>query len=384
MFRRILSVGAGALFTAALAIPQQATQPNTQKKPKDAEELRLYTAVSRESDPARKIPLLDQWNARYPESDYRQERNLYYISCYSTMESNAMRSNAPDDAISAGAAAARAMLAKASAMFAVDMKPPAVKPDDWKTAWDEAVLDAHVTLASIALNRRSYPEAEAEYLAILAEHPSDAATAFRMGSAIVSERDTARYPEAIYYLARSVTITGAGALNDSGKQTTETYLEKIYLGYHGDLSGVDDVKKVASQSPALPANWKIQSVQEISQDRIAAAEQFAKDHPDIVLWRSLKERLIAADGETYFADSVKDRELPPLKGTVAAQPDAKMIVVAIEEAGSGEITLKLDSALRTPVPPGTAIEFVGVPESFANAPFMVTMTAERGKITVLP
>jgi hypothetical protein len=381
MSPRILFVGAGALLTAALAIPQQAPQPNPEKKPKDAEELRLYTAVSRESDPAKKLPLLDQWKARYPDSDYRPERNLHYISCYSTMEGNALRPNAPEDAISAGAEAARTMLAQAVALFAEDMKPPAVKPDDWKTAWDEAVRQAHATLAAIALNRKNFADAETQYLAVLEAHPGDAATALQMGSAIVSERNPARYPDAIYYLARAVSVTGPGTLNDAVKQSTETYLERIYSNYHGDLSGFDDVKKAASESTTLPAEWKILSVQQIAQAQSLAEEQFAKEHPDLVLWRTLKDNLLAANGETYFVDSVKDRELPLLRGTIASQPDPKTLVIAIEGA---EVTLKLDSPLRTPVASGAAVEFIGVPESFTKNPFTVTMTAERSRLAGLP
>lgn len=79
--------------------------------------------------------------------------------------------------------------------------------------------------------------AEIELLALLEDQPNDAAIAFQFGSTIVSGRDTNRYPAAIYYLARAATATGPGALNPGGKQTTEDYLGRIYLNYHGSLAG---------------------------------------------------------------------------------------------------------------------------------------------------
>jgi len=151
MFHRIFSFSAAAAATAALVL----AQPTTTRPA----ELQLYSAISREPDPARKLPLLDQWAALYPQSDYQKERNLYYISCYATMEGNALQPGAQSDTISAGAEAARAMLAKAMALFALEMKPPAVKPEDWKTAWEEAVHQAHSTLAAIAFNQKDYPKA---------------------------------------------------------------------------------------------------------------------------------------------------------------------------------------------------------------------------------
>jgi len=369
MFHRIFSFSAAAAATAALVL----AQPTTTRPA----ELQLYSAISREPDPARKLPLLDQWAALYPQSDYQKERNLYYISCYATMEGNALQPGAQSDTISAGAEAARAMLAKAMALFALEMKPPAVKPEDWKTAWEEAVHQAHSTLAAIAFNQKDYPKAETELLALLEDKPDDAATAFQLGSVIVSERDTSRYPAAIYYLARAVTAAGPGALNPGGRQATEDYLERIYSNYHGSLAGLVEVKSAASQAPALPADWKIQSIKEISEARIATEEQFAKDHPDIALWRNLKDNLSASDGDTYFKESVKDRELPSFKATVISQPDARTIIVSIDTTGAAEATLRLDSPLKVSLNAGTEIEFTGVPESFAREPFMVVFSQAK-------
>jgi hypothetical protein len=230
MPNRLTRFIASAVLVSALGTAQQT--------PTDAD---LFGATAKENDPAKKLALLDQWTAKYPETAFKQQRNLHYISGYSTLAGNASKASAPAEAIAAGQNAARAMLDKGDALFATDLMPAGVKPGDWMAARQEFIRQAHSVLAMIALKEMNYPAAEAELTALLnLNHDmnhDDAATSLQLGAAIVSEKMPDRYPVAIFHLAHAVMTTGSGALNEKARKSTEDYLENIYRNYHGDLSG---------------------------------------------------------------------------------------------------------------------------------------------------
>jgi hypothetical protein len=163
----------------------------------------------------------------------------------------------------------------------------------------------------------------------------------------------------------------------------EDYLENIYRDYHGSLTGLDEVKMAAMEAWIPPPGWTIQSVTAITQAQIAVEEKFAEEHPEVVVWRTLKARLTALDGDDYFAADVKGAEIPHLKGTVAAQPDAKTLVLAMDDPAMAEATLRFDSALKGRTATGTVLEFSGVPVSFAKTPFMVIFSVEKIKVNGL-
>jgi hypothetical protein len=367
---------AGAVLVSALGIAQPT--------PTDAGN---FSAVAKENDPAKKLALLDQWTAEYPQTAFPQQRNLQYISGYSKLASNAAGASASAGTITAGQTAARAMLNKADALFAPDLMPDGVKAGEWAAARREFIRQAHSVMATIELNTRNYPAAEAELIALIAlDHEmnrDDAATSLQLGAAIISEKMPDRYPVAIFHLAHAVTTTGPGAFDEKTRKSTEAYLENIYRNYHGDLSGLDEVKRASSVAWMPPAGWTIQSVLTISQEQRDAEEKFAREHPGIVVWRNLKSKLLMPDGNEYFAADVAGAEIPNLKGKVFAQPDARTLVVVIDDLDPlkpAEATLRFDSALKGKVEAGTVLDFSSVPQMFTKDPFMITMKVEKAKV----
>jgi len=159
---------ASALLMCALGAAQLAQQP-----PSDAGH---FGAVAQENDPAKKIALLDRWTAAFPQTAFQQQRNLHYISVYSTLAGNAAKANAWADAIAAGRHSARTMLDKRDTLFAPDLMPAGVKPGDWSAARQEFIRQAHSVLATIALREMNDPAAEAELTALLEMNHDDAAT----------------------------------------------------------------------------------------------------------------------------------------------------------------------------------------------------------------
>jgi len=374
MANRLSRLIAIAALVSALGISQQT--------PGDAD---LFGAAANERDPAKKLALLDQWAAKYPETAFRQQRNLHYISAWSTLAGYAAKDGASDTAVTAAQNAAHAMLAKADALFAPDLMPAGVKAGDWEAARQEFIRQAHSVLAAVALNQKNYPAAEAELTALLEMNHDDALTSYRLGKAVVAEMRTDRYPVAIFHLARAVAATGPGAFNESERKSTEAYLENIYRNYHGDLSGLDEVKRASGDAWIPPPGWTIQSITAIAQAQADADGKFAREHPEVVLWRNLRARLTARDGEEYFAADVKGAAMSNLKGKVLAQPDAKTLIVVMDfvdtaKPQAGEAALKFDAALKGRVAEGTLLEFTGVPQALAKDPFMVTMSVERKNV----
>jgi tetratricopeptide (TPR) repeat protein len=373
MLYRTLCVIACAILIAAPGKPQQSNQ----KKVKDQVEADLYNAVAREKDPLQKLSLLDNWSLKYPDTEFRQERNLHYVSSYTNLEARAVAPNAPPEILTGGEKAARTVLSTSDSLFAPEMAPGSVKPDDWAIAREEAIRQAHTVLATLASNRKDYSQAEAEFGKLLELTPDDARAAYRLGVSIVGQKQPGRYPVAIFYLARAV-----GFFKGPESSAAEQYLEKVYVTHHGDLSGLEEVKLAASKTWAPPPDWHIKSAGEIDEEKAASERAFAQAHPELVTWRIIREKLLAADGADYFAANLKDVEVPNLKGTVLSQPGVKELVLAVDGL-KPDATLKLDVALKIRLEPGTVIGFSGVPLTWANDPYVLTLQTAAKSVAVL-
>jgi hypothetical protein len=156
------------------------------------------------------------------------------------------------------------------------------------------------------------------------------------------------------------------------------------------LKGLDQVKETAAKTPLPPDGWTIQSVTEISKAQTAAEEKFKAEHPEIVLWRVLKDKLTAAGAEAYFETDLKNIELPKLKGKVLGQTSPKELAVLMDYVSTAnppavaDATIKLDGPWKGKIEPGTVISITGaVAESFAKDPYMMTMRADRKSVQVL-
>jgi hypothetical protein len=365
---RLSRLAAGAVVFCAIATAQQTSG--------DAD---LFRASSGETDPVKKLAVLEQWTAQYPDSLYKQQRNLLYMAGYSALALDAAKGTG----VAAGERAAHAMIDRADALFASQMMPGGVQENAWKAGRVDFVTQAHGALATIALNGKNYVEAESELMAILELNHSDAATSYRLGATLVAERNPVKYPAAIFHLARVVTVMGPGAVDDSAKKPIEDYLENIYRDYHGSLMGLDEVKMAAMEAWISAGRLDDPEHNGDCAGQIEADEKFASEHPELAVWRTLKARLTAPDGEDYFASDVKGTEIPRLKGKVTAQPDAKTLLLAMDDPAISDATLHLDTALRAQTLAGTELDFTGVPLSFTKTPFMMIFSVEKSKVNGL-
>jgi hypothetical protein len=374
-------IAAGLMLIALLGMAQQAPQ----KQAKNQQEFDLYSAARNEQDPLKKLAAIEAWKASFPETDLREDRNLFYLSAYLGLEGAAVKPGASANAIEAGEKAAHTVIEKQDAIFATSIKPPYIKDADWEAARRQATLQSHGTLAALAMVRKDFAAVESETRVVLGIVPADSSAALMLSRAIIAGGKQDRYPEAIYQVARA-----AGEVPEAQKKALDSQLQRMYEGYHGDLKGLDQVKETAAKSPLPPDGWTIQSVTEISQAQIAAEQKFNKEHPELVLWRVLRDNLTAAGAEAYFETELKNIELPALKGKVLGQTGPKELTVLMDYLAPAQppaladATIKLDGPWKGKIEPGTVISINGaVAESFTKDPFTITMRADRKSIQAL-
>ena len=416
-FTRLTGISAIALVSVISGLTQTQTPTTTpapaakEKKVKDQGEYDLFTGVTKETDPAKKLALLNTWKEKYPDSDYKLERLQFILAAYQQLNQPAKMidtakeilavdpkdiqalywistltptlGNTSPDALDLGEKAANGLL--------VAEKPATATDDAWKTAKTQTDAIAYSTLGWIANIRKNYDVAETNFKKSEEINPNAAQVSYWLGNVILSEKKPERQSEALYDIARAATYDGPGSLTPDGRKTIDTYLTKAYTTLHGDQTGLSDLKAQAKASAIPPANFHIQTAAEVA---AAKDEELKKTNPQLAIWLGIKGQLLGPDGQTYFDGSMKGAAVPKLKGwLVAAKPavKSKELLVNMEgkDESSANVTLKLVGSDGTPLAltgkaeVGVEIEFEGVPESFTKEPFMVTFNVEKAKITGL-
>ena len=417
-FRRLTGISVIALGSVISGLAQTPQTPATtpapaakEKKVKDQGEYDLFTAVTKETDPAKKLALLNTWKEKYPDSDYKLDRLQFMLLTYQALNQPAKMidtakeilvmdpkdiqalywistltptlGNTSPDALDTGEKAANGLL--------VAEKPAAVSDDAWKTAKTQTDAIANSTLGWIANARKNYDVAETNFKKSLEINPAAAQVSYWLGNVILSEKKPERQSEALYDIARAATYDGPGSLTPDGRKTIDAYLTKAYTTLHGDQSGLAELKAQAKATALPPPNFHIATAAEVA---AAKDEELKKTNPQLAMWLGIKGNLLGTDGQTYFDGTMKGAAVPKLKGwLVSAKPPlkSKELLVNMEgkDANGANVTLKLVGSDGTPLAltgkpeVGVEIEFEGVPESFNKEPLMVTFNVEKSKITGL-
>ncbi len=385
----------------------QAQQP--QKKVKDQGEYDLFNAVLKETDPKKKLELLNTWKQKYPESDFKDDRLVYLIQTnaqlakypdaianakellaidpknitamfyINTLTPAAYPENPPADALDTAEKAAHGLLNAE--------KPPTAKPEEWQKAKTDLEATGHKTLGWVAWQRKNYDVAEQEFSKSLQINPRQGEVSYWRGSALLATRKPEKQAQGLFDIARAVALPASqGGLPDEVRKKLDAYLTKTYVAYHGSEEGLAQIKQMAATQPLAPAGFDIKSKAEIE---AAQAEQEKKSNPSLALWKTLKNELTSPNGQQFFEANMKGAKVPGgaegvqrFRGTlVAAKPATRPteLIVAVTDPSTPEVTLKLDKALAGKPVPGSEVEFEGVPESFTREPFMVTF--EQATVT---
>jgi len=384
VFDRLSKKLAGVFLTGIMVAGAWAQAPKAPAV-KDQGEYDLTQAIQKEADPQKKLDLLNQWEQKYPESDFKGQRGLMMMQAEGAIAGKGAQPGASAADLDAGQKAAQHLIDNLDKYFADENKPAQATADQWKQAKEQTTLQAHQFLANIDMARKTPAgdaAAETEFKKVIELSPNNATASYQLGTLILRLKNIGRYPEALYYIARAINDSGPLALTPAGKKAAEDYLKKAYNGYHGSDQGLDEVMKASAASPTPPAGFTIESITDIQKKQEGDEAAFASAHPDLALWRTIKTALSAPDGNAYF-EQVKGSEIPPqaddakfkrFTGKVVSQSDKKDELLVNVDSPVGDATLRFEAPLKGTIEVGTEVKFKGVIDSFVKDPYMLTFS----------
>jgi hypothetical protein len=398
----VLTLCVGSLWAQDAAKPKQV---------KDQMEYDLFTAATKETDPAKKIQHLLTWKEKYPESDYKNDRLVLMITTYQalrdgekmlttaqellkndpknvsglyyvTLLTRSLANTAPDR-LELGEKAANGLLGVLPEMFDDAKKPAAVTADAWKKEEEKLEIEAYKTLAFIQMAKKNFAGAADEYTKILKLNCTGAVS-YQLSTAMLQQKKPELQFPAMFHVARAAHYTGEDALAPDVQKQVQAYFEKVYTKHHGSKEGMQEVIDLTKKSCFPPDGFTIKSEQQIIAEQ---EKEMQEKEPQKYLWVQVKKALIADGGAAYF-EQIKGSALPKLKGKVISVSPAtrpKEITIAISTDDTPEIKLVVDAAYPNAAEPGTVLEFEGaVPKEFSADPFLVTADIEKAQITGWP
>lgn len=388
------------------------------KKYKNQAEYQIYDTVAKDmaaNNSAKAITDLESWQKSYPDSDFKDDRQVLFVQAYAAAKQPAKAIDAAggllsredlESAVSGPANAIKLLFTTATAipqvpaptpeeletagkaarqLLAYDKKPDGVSIEAWTQARSQLQTAAKATLLYLALlpgvqamQKNDCTGAETAFTKALEENLDSARAAYELGRAqlCLYKTQPQKASPAIYEFARAAALDSAN----------EAYLEKIYEQYHGkDPDGLRQLKELAAKSPQPPAGFTVKSVTDVANEKQA---EFEKSNPQLALWMKIKGALADTDGEQYFTASLLGTEVPQLRGVlVSAKPTCrpKELLVAVplpdtQQPLQPEIALKLDKPLAGKPDPNSEFHWVGAPTAFTKTPFLLTMDAEVAKL----
>jgi hypothetical protein len=215
--------------------------------------------------------------------------------------------------------------------------------------------------------------------------PAAAEISAWLGAVMATEQQPDKRVPALWQLARAAAYRDSGALPDELRRQYGEVLERLYTSYHGDTSGLDQLRTAAAAAPFPPAGFDIESV-------AAAAlrkqdEELSRTNPQLAAWVRIRQKLEAPDGDKYFAETLHNNPLPKLKGVlIKADPPGKPneLTIGVIDPAQAEIVLKLTTELPSDAGAGTVLEFEGIVDSFVKSPFGLTVISDPSKISAWP
>jgi hypothetical protein len=383
------------------------------KNYKDSAEYQAYDAVAKDmaaNNSAKALADLDTWQKNYPDSEFKDDRQLLYVQAYAAAKQPA---KAIDTATSllpkqdweaanrlkllftttvsiqqlASPTSEQLTTAEKAArqLLAYDQKPEGVAADAWSQARKQLQTAAKDALRYIAflpgmqaMQKNDCATAETAFARALGDNPDNAHAAYELGRAqlCLYKAVPEKASPAIYEFARAASLDPAN----------EPFFEKLFEQYHGqDPDGLRQLQELASKSPLPPAGFKIKSITEITDEKQA---EFEKSNPQLALWMKIKGALADTNGEQYFTSNLQGAEVPQLKGVLVGarplcQPKELLVSVPMPDAPQplqAEILLKLDKPMTGRPEANAEFHWIGVPAAFTKTPFLLTMDAEVDRL----
>ncbi|MGB7760372.1 MAG: hypothetical protein WBL61_11115 [Bryobacteraceae bacterium] len=425
------AVLAGLLVAAGLVQVAGAQSAPAEKKYKDGE-FDIYSAAAKDVNGrnfAQAIKDLDTWKQKFPDTDFKIERQTLYILAYSGAGQGDKTVDAAAPMITAGvdtvftdpqagpgqairvlfaavtaivgipnpSAAQLAIADKAAhALLDYNRKPPGAdgKPmsdADWNSARIQLQPPAKAALLYMAMlpgnqamakDPKDCVAAQAAYSKALNDYPDQTAISYNLGLALSCQRKNS---EAVYEFERSAVLdaTLGGTQPDPGK--IKTFADSAYTKVHGSDEGLAQLKDQVKAATLWPDGYHIKTATEIAEEK---QKEFEQSNPQLSMWMKIKAALSDSDGVAYFESQLKGAAVPKLKGVlIDAKPACKsntlLVAVPLPDAQGepvAEIALKLDPPLTGKPALNVEVQWEGLPSAFAPSPFLLTMDTDKAQI----
>ncbi len=414
-------VGMGRAAAAQAAGGQAAQSGQTgQKNYKDRAEYDLYSKITQTQDPKARLDLLNQWQDKYPTSDFADDRLKYFINTLAQLAPNdpAARqqliqkcqdmlkkdpkyflanyyialwgpavggATPPADLQTQVDTAAHAVLDGVADTFSAAKKPAKVSDEQWTTLKNQATALAHNALAWEAASKKDTATAENEYKASLQANPDQGTVSAAYGKLLIDDK---KYPEGLFEYARAAQYSGPGpAVAPDARAKLLDYFNKAYSDYHGSADGADKILADAKTNALPPAaDLNITSAADLANAAAAKINDRINSDPQFKLWYTIKQSLTGDQGDAFFNSNVKDAEIPggaegvkDFTGTVISidPPDRPTkVVLGIEDPTKPDATLEFSQPLPASaldkVKVGQKLDFSGVADSYNKDPYMLT------------
>jgi hypothetical protein len=411
--KKVLPVVAALGLGLSLGWTLAAQDAKPAKNWKDRAEYDMADAANKAAAKDR-VALIEKWKTAYPATEYADERMDLYLMTYrelndcrkafdtsleilKTRPNNEFSTaivlgclytfNPPSAAdMDAAERVATAALANLDAIYADSNKPGI----GFVQTKDQTKSIANRTLGYVPFTKKDYPKAEVALKKGIEADNTQATLSNWLATSLVQQnkQDPSKYPLGLFHFARAAAYDGPNSLPAANRKQIQDYVAKAYTAYHGSAEGFDQLLASAKANAFPPAGFEIKSTVDLAKDK-AAAEEKEKEAmgPMKVLWvKILREPLTAANGASYFDMTVKEAGLPggangvtKFKGKIVSMTPAtrpKEIVLAIENDGTGDATLKFDEPLPGKMEVGEELAFSGTAKAYTASPFMMTFEVE--------
>lgn len=389
------------LMVAAVAIPNP-----QQKEYKDRAEYDIISKVYAETDPSKKLALLDEWKQKYAETDYNLERARFYLDSYQKTSQTAEAvvaakdvlalvpgdfaanyaitlfspylGRADDEVIADGTTAANALLQAIPTQFGT--KPDTVAQEAWDNARTQAEAAAHLTIGWGQMQKKDNTGAEESFNNVLEIDPSRGQVSYWLGQVVLAQNDVSKYDLAFFSFARAAIYDGPNAMPPEGRTQVSDYVQNMLRKNYGDESfdlywpKFEEMAKMG----ALPAERiELKSTQQL---QFEAEQKSRKEYPLLWVYKDLRTALTGAQGDATWS-RLSGALAPEMRlYVVSATPPERPATVNLssEPGGAIEVVLNLENRRRTGLRRGTMITIDGVAAGLRRDPFRLTLN--DGKI----
>ncbi|HKN26235.1 MAG TPA: hypothetical protein VJX72_15410 [Candidatus Acidoferrum sp.] len=254
-------------------------------------EYNAYTAAANEKNPAAQLKALDDFVAKYPNSNllnyvyplyyqnYAAQKNYPKVIEYADKElalgdkitpteryqaysARAFAYNNTPNPDPATAKAAYDAAVKGAASVADLPKPEGYDQSKFDDDKKKAVLSFNGTAAGAAFTAKDYPDAIQMYKTILASNPDDFISNFNLGRSLLAVNPPQQL-DALWAFARAATSKSA---TEQQSKTVKAYMPKVIAAYQGGTvcdaltqAELNELLQLAANSPERPASYKLPS-----------------------------------------------------------------------------------------------------------------------------